>query len=190
LTAKPDSANPTPRGVRKCAKCRKKFTARLGSILEDSKILYSKFVMAVHLMTSSKKGISSHQIARETGITQKSAWFLCHRIREAMKREPLAGMLRGVVEVDECYIGGKPRRGAGSAKRGRSTERKTPVMVLVERDGPARVMPLENVTSASLKGEVKKYVSTDATVMTDEYNSYTGLAEVFAGHETVCHSAG
>jgi transposase-like protein len=189
LTAKPGSLNPVPRGTYKCKGCRKKFTARLGSILEDSKIPFSKFVMAVHLMTSSKKGISSHQIARELGITQKSAWFLCHRIREAMKKEPLAGMLEGVVECDETYVGGKPRRGTGPHKRGRGTD-KAPVMVLVERDGPARVMPLENVTGATLKNEIAVNVSKQAVIITDELGSYAGVRENPPEHRTVTHSAG
>jgi transposase-like protein len=145
--------------------------------------------MAIHLMTSSKKGVSSHQIARELGCTQKTAWFLNHRIREAMKQEPMASMLQGVVEVDECYVGGKPRPGDGKEhKRGRGTE-KTPVMVLVERDGNARVFPLPNVTADTLKNEISVNVSKQAIVMTDELSSYIGVREG-DGHRTVKHSAG
>ena len=84
LTAKPDSREPVRPGVYKCGACRKQFTVRIGTIFEESKIPLRKWLMAIHLMTSSKKGISSHQIAREVGITQKSGWFLCHRIREAI----------------------------------------------------------------------------------------------------------
>jgi len=157
--------------------------------MEDSKLPISKWLMAIHLMTSSKKGVSSHQIARECGITQKSAWFLNHRIREAMKKEPMASMLEGTVEVDETYVGGKPRPGTGKHKRGRGTE-KTPVMVLVERDGNARAMPLENVTAKTLKNEIAVNVAKEAVVMTDELSSYAGVRDEPGEHRTVKHSAG
>src|SRR5437660_7625873 len=133
LTAKPGSKSPVRPGVYKCKSCRKQFTVRIGTIMEESLIPLRKWVMAFHLITSSKKGISSHQMARELGVTQKTAWFLNHRIREAMKEEPMVSLLQGVVEVDETYVGGKPRKGTGKHKRGRGTE-KTPVVVLVERD--------------------------------------------------------
>ena len=133
LTAKPDSKSPVRPGVYKCKACREQFTVRIGTIFEESKIPLSKWLMAIHLMTSSKKGISSHQMARELGITQKSAWFLNHRIREAMKQEPMAGMLQGTVEVDETYVGGKPRkpsnpcRGIGKKRTSRdAAQRKSP----------------------------------------------------------------
>jgi hypothetical protein len=115
-------------------------------------------------MTSSKKGISSHQLARELGITLKSAWFLSHRVRKAMRQEPLAGMLSGTVEVDETYVGGKPRPQnkptegeASKTKRGRGTD-KQPVMVLVERDGAVRAMPIERVDSQTLKQVIREHV--------------------------------
>jgi transposase-like protein len=134
LTAKPGSASPVRPGVCKCKECRKQFTVRVGTIFEDSKLPISKWLMAIHLMTSSKKGVSSHQIARELGVTVKTAWFVTHRIREAMKLEPMAGMLNGTVEADEAYIGGKPRPRDGKVHpKGRSTD-KQPVMVLVSRE--------------------------------------------------------
>jgi transposase-like protein len=130
-------------------------------------------------------------MARELGITQKTAWFLCHRIREAMKREPMAGMLQGTVEVDETYVGGKPRPAAGKpkAKRGRGTA-KNPVMVLVERDGSARAFPVDFVDGKTLKGQVAVNVAKEAVVMTDEFAAYNGLDTQVARHETVNHSAG
>jgi transposase-like protein len=100
LNGREGSKNPVPRGVYKCKKCRKKFTFRVGTIFEDSKVPLSRWLMAIHLMTSSKKGVSSHKIARDCGITQKSAWFLNHRIREALKMEPIASMLQGTVEKE------------------------------------------------------------------------------------------
>jgi transposase-like protein len=189
LEAKPESKSPGRPGLYKCKPCREQFTVRVGTILEDSKIPICKWLMAIHLMTSSKKGVSSHQIARECGITQKSAWFLNHRIREAMKKEPMAGMLKDVVEVDEAYIGGKPRKGTGPHKRGRGTD-KAPVIVLVERDGNAVVKPLENVTAKSLKGEIAVHVAKEAIVMTDELGSYAGIRDNPGEHRTVNHSKG
>src|SRR5688572_32718777 len=109
--------------------------------------------MAIHLMTASKKGVSSHQIARQLECTQKTAWFLSHRIRECMKLEPMAGMLSGIVEADECWIGGKPRRQNNGPRVGKKgVTDKAPGTVLVERDGAAVCMPLENVTHTSLRG--------------------------------------
>lgn len=188
LTAKSGSTKPVRKGVYKCAACREQFSVRVGTIFEDSKLPLCKWLMAIHLMTSSKKGVSSHQIARELGITIKSAWFLTHRIREAMKREPMAGMLEGIVEVDETYVGGKPRKGTGEHKRGRGTK-KTPVMVLVERDGSAQAMPLKNITGETLRGEIAVNVAKEAIIMTDELEQYRGVRETPDGHRTVKHSA-
>ncbi len=194
LKAKQGSKHPVPPGVYKCAACREKFTVRIGTVLEDSKLPIAKWLMAIHLMTSSKKGISSHQIARECGITQRSAWFLNHRIRKAMTEEPLVSMLQGTVEADETYVGGKPRKGTGKrAKPGRpdkDNERKTCVAVLVERDGSARVRPIEQVTIDNLRVFIEGNVSKDAKLHTDELPAYKPIAKDFAGHETVCHSKG
>jgi transposase-like protein len=185
-TLRPKSASKRPvrAGVYKCGKCRRQFTVRIGTIFEESKLPLRKWLMAIHLMTSSKKGVSSHQIARQLGITVKSAWFLTHRIREAMKEQPLAGLLKGNIEVDETYVGGKPRH-KGDNKRGRGTK-KTPVMVLVQRDGKARCKPLENVTTETLKAEIAVNVAKEAVIMTDELASYKGLDHA---HESVKHGA-
>ncbi len=127
LTPKAESRKPVRKGVYCCAKCRRQFTVKIGTIFEDSHIPLHKWLMAFHLMASSKKGISSMQLHRELGITLKSAWFLSHRIRESMA-EKSSGLLCGTVEVDETYIGGKVRGG----NEGRSTAVKTPVLALVE----------------------------------------------------------
>src|SRR5688572_21679850 len=128
-------------GVYKCKACLKQFTVRIGTIFEESKLPLRKWLMAFHLMTSSKKGVSSHQLARELDCTVTTAWFLSHRIRECMKLEPVAGMLKGVVEADEVWIGGKPRhhqrKKPTEYKPGRVWTTKQPVLVLVERDGNA-----------------------------------------------------
>lgn len=198
LTARPGSKKPVRAGVYNCNVCREQFTVRVGSIMEDSKLPIAKWLMAMHLMTSSKKGVSSHQIARELGCTQKTAWFLCHRIREAMKDGPMNDRpkLSGDVEVDESYVGGKPRgennpsgKPKKHRKRGRGTD-KAPVLVLVERDGSCRAMPIEFVDADTLKAAVRENVDPSATIMTDEWASYQGLDSEFqGGHHTVNHSA-
>jgi transposase-like protein len=195
LTPKPGSRRPGRPGLKKCSACRQQFTVRVGTIFEESKLPLCKWLMALHLMTSSKKGVSSHQIARELGCTQKTAWFLCHRIRECMQLEPLAGMLSGTVEVDEAYVGGKPRHENNPAgkpakpkpKRGRGTS-KAPVLVLVERDGQSMAMAVDSCDAKTLKGAVRQYVDPSATINTDELMLYRGLNRDFAGgHHTVNH---
>ena len=190
LVAKPGSKSPVRPGVYKCKACRQQFTVRIGTIFDESKLPLSKWLMAIHLMTSSKKGISSHQISRELGCTQKTAWFLNHRIREAMRQEPLAGMLSGNVEMDETYVG--PRRvrkhSGKPSKRGRGTEKK-PVLVLIERDGRARSMPIPNATGATLRAEALSHVDPSAVVHSDEWSGYRKMKHHFASHRTVNHAA-
>ncbi len=188
IIGKPESKNPTPIGTYKCAACRKKFTVRVGTVYEDSPLPLRKWLMAIHLMTSSKKGVSSHQLAREVGVTVKTAWHLSHRIRKAMEESPRGELLKGTVEVDETYVGGKPRKGTGPHKRGRGTE-KTPVMVLVERDGNARTHRIDRLTAKELKGAIKFHVDPTSKIVTDEFPSYKGLAKEFeGGHSVVNHS--
>jgi transposase-like protein len=188
LTGKAESKNPVPKGTCKCKSCRKKFTVRVGTIMEDSKLPIRYWLYAIHLMTSSKKGVSSLQIARELDITHKSAWFMTHRIREAMRQEPMAGMLKGEVEADEVYIGGKPRHGSDKSKRGRGTNKQA-VLVLVERNGDAIATPLYSPNSIELKKPIRDYVDKCSTIFTDEFVSYAGIGNEFiGGHETVNHS--
>jgi transposase-like protein len=176
-------------GLLKCKakECRKQFTVTIGSIFEDSHISCRQWIMAFHLMVSSKKGISALQLQRNLGLgSYRTAWHLAHRIREAMKKEPLASMLQGIVEADETYVGGKPRPGTGPHKTGFGTKKK-PVMVLVERDGKSVVKHLERVDSKSLKGTIEANVAKSAIIMTDELGLYRGLNKTFAGHEKVRH---
>jgi transposase-like protein len=170
-------------GVYKCCGCRKQFTVRIGTIFEESKLPLRKWLMAIHLMTSSKKGVSSHQIRRELGVSIKTAWFLTHRIRECMKLQPMADMLQGVVEADECYIGGKPRPGAnteGKELRGRGSP-KAPVVVLVERDGQAIVRPMPNVTTEEISKFLLANVNRLSALMTDENPVYNRPGDMFFG---------
>jgi transposase-like protein len=188
LTAKPESKKPVRKGVYKCRSCRKQFTVRIGTIFEDSHLPFSKWIMALHLMTSSKKGISSLQISRELDIDIKSAWFVTHRIREAMRQDGPFSPFTGITEVDETYVGGKPRY-KGTSKRGRGTD-KQPVMVLVERDGIARAKPIENVDATRLKTEIAVNVAKAAIVMTDELPAYLGIRDDDKLHRRVKHGAG
>src|SRR5262249_39801408 len=144
---------------------------------------------------SAKKGISALQVQRELGIgSYRSAWHLCMRIRHAMAKEPMAGLLGGTVEVDETYIGGKPRkgnRGRGKpAPRGRGTQ-KPAVVALVERGGNVRSFKVTSTDSKTLKAAIRDNVDRSATIMTDEWVSYRGIGKEFAGgHRTVNHHIG
>ena len=109
LQAKAESKHPVRPGVWKCGACRKQFTVKVGTIFEDSHIPLTTWLKAIHLICASKKGMSAHQLHRMLGVTYKSAWFMAHRIRYAMSQEPLSSKLKGTVEVDETYIGGKAR---------------------------------------------------------------------------------
>jgi transposase-like protein len=177
-------------GVYKCNDCDEQFTVTVNTIMESSHISIRTWLMAFSLMCSSKKGVSAFQLQRQLDLgSYKSAWHMAHRIREAMKLEPLASLL-GIVEVDELYIGGKPRKGTGTHKRGRGTK-KTPVLALVERGGRARSFPVENVSGATLKQAIRENVDRKATIMTDEWPSYRGIgAEFDGGHHFVTHSIG
>lgn len=176
-------------GTIQCNECRQQFTVTVGTVMEDTHIPLSKWAMAFHLLCSSKKGMSAKQIQRNLGLgSYKTAWFMCHRIRYAMANGPMKDLLKGTVEADETYIGGKPRSGGPKRKRGRGTS-KAPVTALVERDGNIRVQPVECVDGETLRGEIKKHVDPAAIIMTDEFASYRGLDKDFAGHETVNHSA-
>lgn len=175
-------------GCIQCNECRNQFTVTVGSVMESSHIPLVKWVMAFHLICSSKKGCSALQLQRELGLgSYRTAWFMAHRMRHAMNGEPMQAMLKGDVEVDETYVGGKPRY-KGQSKRGRGTKKK-PVVALVERDGNVRVRPIENVTAETLHSEIVSTVNNSATIITDQLSSYGGIGEKFqSGHETVNHS--
>lgn len=179
-------------GLLRCNDCKGQFTVTVGTIMEDSHITLRQWVQAFHSMCSHKKGVSALQLQRNLGLgSYRSAWHLAHRIRESMKSEPLRSGLKGIVEVDETYIGGKPRKGTGIInKRGRGT-RKQPVMLMVERDGKAISKPVEFVNAETLKGAIKEMVNKESTIMTDEWKSYTGIGKDFkGGHKIVNHGLG
>jgi transposase-like protein len=180
-------------GVFQCNNCHEQFTITVGTIFEDSHIPLRKWLMAFALLCSAKKGISALQLQRELEFgSYRTAWHMAHRIRHAMSREPLAGLLRGTVEVDETYVGGKPRPEAGApkAKRGRGTK-KTPVVALVEREGRVHARKIDRVDGAILKEAIRENVDKSSRIITDEWSAYRGIGSEFeGGHETVDHSAG
>jgi len=137
-------------------------------------------------MCSSKKGISALQLQRELSLgSYRTAWFMAHRVRHAMDHGPLHDKLKGVVEVDETYVGGKSKQ----MGRPGPNSKKTPVVGLVQRDGNMMAHPVERVNSKTLKGEIRKYVDPDSTIMTDSNLAYHGIGSEFAGgHHTVNHT--
>jgi transposase-like protein len=185
LQPKEGSKRPARKGVYKCKACRKQFTVTVGTIFEDSKIPLNKWMHVYHLVCSSKKGISSHQIHRMIGVSYKSAWFMVHRIRYSMTSGSIE-KLSGIVEVDETYVGGKT---TGKHKRGRNTDQKTPVVVVVRRNGESRAVKMPRVTGANLNAFIRKNVDKDARIMTDGYAGYNKVGEVYQ-HQTVDHHSG
>ena len=175
-------------GVYKCYACRKPFSVTVGTVMHRSHITLKQWVLAFYSICSHKKGVSALQLQRDLGLgSYKSAWHLAHRIREAMKQGPMQSLLKGVVEVDETYVGGM----FSLYKPGRGKEHKTPVVVVVERDGRAKAKSVKRTDSKTLKGMVRDAADASATIFTDEHRSYLGLGKHFeGGHHAVCHSAG
>ncbi len=180
-------------GLHKCGHCKKQFTAKVGTVFEHARIPLHKMLQAVYLMTSSKKGISAHQLHRVLEIQYKSAWFLAHRIREAMRSGDLApfGSGGGFVEVDETFIGHdktiKPRK----SKKGRGVAQKHKILALVDREtGRARTMVVDDLKATTLAPLVRENVAREAFLMTDEAACYTRVGREFAGHGVVRHNIG
>ncbi len=171
-----------------CSDCRKKFTALVGTLYHRSHIPLHKWLLATRLMCASKKGMSAHQLSRMLGMTYKSAWFMAHRIREAMREAPLPGTdpLGGVgkpVEVDETYVGGKARN------RKNHIPPKEPVVALVERGGRVRSHHVASVNGQTLGPILNSAIRKDTFILTDESTVYPPITGEFRGHGTVNHSA-
>jgi transposase-like protein len=175
LEPRATSKRPCRKGLYKCRACRKQFTVTVGTIFEDSHIPISKWLLALHLLASSKKGISAHQLHRNLGISYKGAWFMAMRLRYAAANGPLSGMLEGTVEIDETWVGGKDKR---RGYPGGVDAKKTPVVALVERgSGRVRAFPVERVTANTLGKAIERHMKHDARMMTDEYYPYKLVAE-------------
>jgi len=196
VRSKPSKKNPeglVRHGLKKCAACRKQFTVRVGTVFESSHIPLTKWLQAVYLMTCSKKGVSSHQLHRILEITYKAAWFMTHRIREAMRSGELApmGSAGGYVEVDETFIGHDKSVKPAHTKRGRGWGHKYKVLTLVDRDsGQARSMVVDKLNVATLKPIIRANMDREATLMTDEAGHYKPIGRHFADHKRVHHSMG
>lgn len=175
-------------GLWKCHDCREQFTVTVGTVFERSKIALHIWLQAVYLLCSSKKGISSHQLHRTLGVTYKTAWFMSHRIREAMTNNPggLLGGGGGTVEADETFWGNN-KKVKGS--KGRGYHHKMKVMSLVERGGNVRSFQIHSLSAKTLKAHLVANVAKDANLMTDEFSSYTLAGREFASHGVVRHSA-
>ena len=182
-------------GLRKCAEkaCRKQFTVKVGTVFESAHIPLHKVLQAVYLLCSSKKGVSSHQIHRALGITYKSAWFLTHRIREAMRDGALAPMggidgmpgAGGIVEADETFIGREP----GKPKK-RAYHHKMKVVSLVDRDsGQVRSVVVDDLRPETIRPIIEENIVKEATLHTDESAIYTKIGTTFADHQMTVHSA-
>jgi transposase-like protein len=179
-------------GLRKCADCRKQFTVRVGTVFESSHLPLHKWLQAVYLMCASKKGVSAHQLHRVLEVTYKSAWFLAHRIREAMRSgelEPMGGSGK-VVEADETYFGNKAVIRKRTKKGKPSLSSKRAVMALVERGGMVRSFYVERADKETVARIVSENVKRETTLHTDESNLYPQVGAEFAGHATVKHTAG
>ncbi len=169
----------------RCHGCKRQFTVRIGTIMEDSRIPLRVWCFAFWSACSSKKGVSALQISRECHLTYKSALFLMHRIRYAMAEPNYSEKLGGEVEIDETYVGGKPRY-KGKNKRGRGTK-KAPVLGMVERNGNIRLRVIPNVTSKTLKENIWQDVKLSSRIITDEFPVYKGVGKVFTGGHGVVH---
>ena len=196
VRTKPSGKHPKGKvrhGLKKCRSCGKQFTVRMGTIFKSSHVELHLWLQAIYLMISSKKGISSHQLARTLGITVKSAWFLSHRIREAMRNDGSVnfGANGDVVEVDETFIGHdrtvKPR----GQKKGRGFYHKHKILTLVDRTtGQAKSIVVDDLKAATLVPTLRESIAREAAVYTDEAGQYRNLGREFADHAIVRHNAG
>ncbi|WP_224825542.1 IS1595 family transposase [Cognatishimia sp. MH4019] len=195
VRTKPSKKNPEGKerhGLWKCRECRGQFTVRKGTIFEESHLPLHLWLQAIHLMVSSKKGISSHQLHRVLGITYKSAWFLTHRIRECMRTGDLAtpmGSGGGTVEVDETFIGQDPDR---PKKKGeRHYHHKMKVVTLVDRDTRrSKSIVVDQLNKKTLLPILQENIAQEAVLHTDEAGWYKAIGKEFGGHASVQHNAG
>jgi transposase-like protein len=174
----------------KCAKCKRQFSVKVGTIFEDSKISLKKWFAAIYLITSHKKGISSIQLGKDIGVTQKTAWYMNHRVRHSLGWDT-DEKLSGVIEADETFMGGKESNKHQSKRtestQGRSVETKTPIAGVVERGGEVRAKKVKDTSGSSLRKFVYENVERGSQLHTDEWWGYKGLEKIF-GHSVIKHN--
>jgi transposase-like protein len=177
--------------VYKCAKCERQFSIRVGTIFEDSKVPLKKWFAAIYLITSHKKGISSIQLSKDIGVTQKTAWYMNHRVRHSLGWGEPEEKLSGTIEADETFIGGKEGNKHKNKKtegtQGRSVQTKTAVAGLVERGGEIRAKIVPDTTGSNLRKFVYENVEKGSQLHTDEWWGYKGLEKLF-GHSVIKHN--
>jgi transposase-like protein len=174
-----------------CAKCKQDFTIRTKTVFGESKLPIRKWYMAIYLLATSGKGISSVQLAKHVGVTQKTGWFIDHRVRSAMKQNK--GNLFGTVEVDETYVGGLEKNKRDSKRtagtRGRSVKTKTPVVGMIQRGGEIRAQVVERVNMATVENNITANVAKGTQIMSDDFLSYARIGKMFP-HKSVSHARG
>ena len=176
----------------KCAAkaCGKRFSIKVGTIFEGTKLPLRTWLLAIRILTSYKKGIASTTLARDLGITQKSAWFVLHRLREAATTKSFNAPLEGVVEADETFVGGKAKNKHASKRTGkRGAADKEAVFGMVQRDGELRMRPVRDLKARSLQATIREHVKPGSTIMTDDATAFVGLQGSYS-HHAVNHSAG
>ncbi len=177
-------------GFYRCNACQLDFTVRTGTIFERSHIPLHKWIYAMYLLVTARKGISSLQLSKEIGVTQKSAWFMLHRLREACGSD--IDKLRGLVEVDETYIGGKEKNKHADKKlnEGRGAVGKEVVLGMRERGGNTKAFVVESNDLPTIQNAIYDNIEQGSTIYSDEHGAYHGLDGLFFQHSAVNHSAG